>query len=172
MTSDFLHLCQLRKSVRAFRPQAISKADWQYIMQCVNLAPSAVNFQPWHFYIVRDSHQLAQLHSCYPRDWFATAPACIIACKDTDAQWVRKEDAKAHGDIDVAIAVEHLCLAAAERGLGTCWVCNFSTARLTELFPLPSRHVPVALIPIGHPETSGMEEPKKRKPLEEIITQL
>ena len=170
MTPDFLLLCQQRKSVRAFLPDPVSDEDWQYIMQCVNLAPSAVNFQPWHFYIVQDAHQLSLLQACYPREWFATAPACIIACKDCETQWVRREDGKAHGDIDVAIAVEHLCLAAAERGLGTCWVCNFSVSQLAETFPLPLHHQPVALIPIGHPVSDDANPIKKRKSLDEIIT--
>lgn len=170
MTPDFLHLCQQRKSVRNFLPQPVSDEDLQYVLQCVGLAPSAVNFQPWHFYVVRDEKTLAQLRECYPREWFATAPTCIIACRDSETEWVRREDGKPHGEIDVAIAIEHLCLAAAERGLGTCWVCNFSVTRLAEVFPLPAHHHPVALIPIGHPVKEDEESPKKRKPLEEIIT--
>ena len=39
--------------------------------------------------------------------------------------------------IDIAIAVEHLCLAATEQGLATCWVYNFDANLCKELFSLP-----------------------------------
>ena len=40
------------------------------------------------------------------------------------------------GDIDIAIAVEHLCLAATEQGLATCWVCNFDADKCKQLFAI------------------------------------
>lgn len=81
--------------------------------------------------------------------------------------WTRHEDGKSHADIDLAIAIEHLCLAAAEQGLGTCWVCNFHVERCRELFRLPDGLCPVAIIPIGYPATPEIPE-KKRKPMADI----
>lgn len=72
-----------------------------------------------------------------------------------------------HADIDIAIAVEHLCLAAAEQGLGTCWVCNFDTPRCSEVLGLPENLEPAVLIPVGYAEDEPTE--KKRKPLNEIL---
>lgn len=167
MKKDFLELCRLRRSVRAFSPELPKQEDINYIMECVRLSPSAVNFQPWHFRYVTDSKQLAQLAECYPREWFQLAPACFIAYRDKSTEWVRKSDGKPHGDIDVAIAVEHLCLAAAECGLGTCWVCNFDVARCKECFDAAEAWEPVALIPIGFPTDEPTE--KKRKNLTEIL---
>jgi len=85
---------------------------------------SAVNFQPCVFYVVTDQVLLAQLQDCYNRDWFKTAPMCIVACGNHQQAWHRKLDGKDHTDIDVAIAVDHLTLAAVDMGLGSCWICN------------------------------------------------
>ena len=82
--------------------------------------------------------------------------------------WHRRADNKDHADIDIAIAVEHLCLAAAEQGLGTCWVCNFDTPRCSEVLGLPENLEPAVLIPVGYAEDEPTE--KKRKPLNEILT--
>ena len=72
-------------------------------------------------------------------------------------------------DIDVAILTEHLCLAAAEQGLGTCWVCNFDAPRVKELFALPEHIEPIVLLPLGYPaDESVFEGEKKRKTLTEI----
>lgn len=141
---NFLELTQKRFSARKFTTEPVSQDDLDYIMECVRLAPSACNKQPWKFIIVRSNEYKEKLWAAYNREWFRTAPLYIVCMKDNTACWTRPEDAKAHGDIDVAIATEHLCLAAAERGLGTCWVCNFDPEvthqllQATTLKPWPS----------------------------------
>ena len=103
---------------------------------------------------------------CYkakPLRWFATAPVCIIASVLHDEEWVRA-DGKYHGDID--IAMEHLCLAAAEQGLATCWVCNFDAELCKSLFGLGENEEASVLIPLGYPADEPKD--KKRKSMEEI----
>lgn len=163
--TNFLELCTFRHSVRAYKGTPLSAEVVEYIMECVRMAPSAVNRQPWRFRLVTERAQLDLLARCYDRDWFRTAPACFIVCRDTEAEWVRLSDGKPHGDIDVAIAVEHLCLAAAEKGAGTCWVCNFDTELCRELFRLPANWEPVVLVPIGYP-ADGEAKPKVRNKIE------
>ena len=75
MANTFLDLCRTRRSVRAYKPQIPEKEDLQYIFECVRMAPSAVNFQPWRFFLVTDKDTLARLAESYHRDWFKTAPA-------------------------------------------------------------------------------------------------
>lgn len=78
---------------------------------------------------------------------------------------------KDHMDIDVAIATEHISLAAAEQGLGSCWVCNFDTDLCRKHFNLPDTIEPAVILTIGYPESPDLFEQtsKKRKTLEEII---
>jgi nitroreductase len=135
-------------------------------MECVRLAPSAVNKQPWQFRIVTDEDEKAKLQQCYNRDWFKTAPMYVIASVLHDEEWVRA-DGKPHGNIDIAIAVEHLCLAATEQGLATCWVCNFDAVLCKELFGLPASEEPAVIIPLGYAADSL--RPKNRKAMEEIV---
>jgi nitroreductase len=134
-------------------------------MECVRLAPSAVNKQPWKFRVITNEADKAKLKECYHRDWFKTAPMYIIASIMHDEEWVRA-DGKHHGDIDIAIAVEHLCLAAAEQGLGTCWVCNFDKERCHTLFHIDDPEEVAVLIPIGYAADQPKE--KNRKPMNEI----
>lgn len=117
---NILELSQTRFSVRKYTDEPVSSDDLNYILECVRMAPSAVNRQPWKFVVVRSKEAREKLWCTYDRDWFRTAPLYIVCMKNNDECWTRRYDDKPHGDIDVAIAVEHLCLAAAERGLGTC----------------------------------------------------
>lgn len=167
----FIDLVKQRYSVRSYEERQIEKEKMEYIMECVRLAPSAVNFQPWHFYVVTDREKLEALKSTYKREWIQSAPCIVVACANHEESWHRRLDNKDHADIDLAIAIEHLCLAAAEQGLGTCWVCNFDASLCHQLMAFPENVEPVALIPIGYTPESEVPE-KKRKQMEEICTYL
>ena len=90
----------------------------------------------------------------------------VIASILHDEEWVRG-DGKPHGDIDIAIAVEHLCLPATEQGLGTCWVCNFDAELCKSLFVLSENEEPAVLIPLGYPADAPKD--KNRKAMNEIV---
>lgn len=166
---NFLEIAQKRKSVRQFSSKEIETEKLDYILECVRLAPSAVNFQPWFFYIIKSEESKALIKQCYDRNWFvkAEAPVYILACIDHSQSWKRAYDNKDHGDIDIAIAVEHLCMSAAEQGIGSCWVCHFDPAQCKELFELPENLEPAVIIPLGYPEKEEANN-AKRKSLEEI----
>ena len=163
---NFLELVKQRYSCRAYKSLGVEKEKLEYILECVRLAPSAVNKQPWRFRIVSKEEDKARLQQCYNRDWFKTAPMYVVASVLHDEEWVRS-DGKHHGDIDIAIAVEHLCLAATEQGLATCWVCNFDAVLCKELFNLSDNEEPAVLIPLGYAEDEV--KPKNRKPIETIV---
>jgi nitroreductase len=163
---DFLELVKARYSCRNYQPTNVEQEKLDYIMECVRFAPSAVNKQPWLFHIVSSDEEKAKLQQCYNRDWFNTAPMYIMASILHDEEWVRS-DGKHHGNIDIAIAVEHLCLAATYEGLATCWVCNFDATLCKELFNLPENEEPAVIIPLGY--AADEMKPKSRKAIVEII---
>ena len=96
--NNMLALSQERFSARKFTPEAVSQEDLDYIMECVRLAPSAVNRQPWRWLIVRSEEAKKKLQDCYDREWFKTAPIYIIGMKNVNENWVRRYDEKPHGD--------------------------------------------------------------------------
>ena len=161
-----LDIVRNRYSCRSYLDKPVEEEKVVYLKECMRLAPSAVNRQPWKFRIVRSAEGREKLQSCYSRPWFNEAPLYILASLLHEQEWVRA-DSKAHGNIDVAIAVEHLCLAATEQGLGTCWVCNFDAERCHQLFGMPETEEPVVIIPIGYPATELT--PRLRKAPEELF---
>lgn len=169
--NNFLDLVKMRQSVRGYLQKEVEQEKLDYIFECIRLAPSAVNYQPWRFLVIKGKEACKDLQKCYVRDWFNEAPMYIIACADHTEAWHRKNDGKDHSDVDVSIAVEHLCLAAAEQGLGTCWVCNFDTNLCKKLFYIPEHIEPIALIPIGYPSDETIKE-KQRKDIKDIVQEL
>ncbi len=167
---DFKELCTKRFSARSFTQEEVSCEQLSYILQCAQLSPSAVNRQPWHFYVVQSEEAKQQLRQCYNRQWFTTAPLYIVCCIRHDEAWVRSSDHKEHGNIDIAIAAEHICLAAADLGLGSCWVCNFDATLCQQILQLAEAEEAAVIIPIGHISPDCPQKPKERKPASAITT--
>ncbi len=166
---EFIKLAQERSSIRKYTNKEVSCEVINQIIESARIAPSAVNFQPWRFLIIKGEKSKQIVRESYKREWFATAPLYIIACGNHEEAWHRSFDGKDHTDIDIAIAVEHICLSATSAGLGTCWVCNFDATKLKTDLSLPENLEPIAIIPLGYPEGDGDVRPKKRKTTEEIV---
>ncbi len=159
-----------RRSCRSYDTNRIPEHDLiAAAIDAARIAPSACNRQPWQFLVVDSEEARQQIFEAYGKDWIKTAPTYIIAIGNHDESWHRPYDGKDHLDIDLAIAVEHLCLAAASLELSTCWVCNFDPAKLSQAFHIEAPQEPIAIIPIGYAAADAAMSPRPRKSSEEII---
>ena len=164
---EFIQLVNTRFSVRKFKNRPVELEKLQKVLEAGKMAPSAANFQPWHFIVIEKKEALEKIWPVYKRPWIREAPVIIVACSDHDQSWRRGSDGKDSADIDISIAVDHMTLQAAELEMGTCWVCNFDVVKCSDILNIPQHIEPVALIPLGYPDT---EIPaKKRKSLDEIV---
>jgi nitroreductase len=166
---NFIELATRRSSIRDFERKPVEKEKLLYILEAARMAPSAVNFQPWKFIVITKPELLESVQSVYHRQWLTTAPVIIIALGNHQKGWRRKSDDKDFTEIDVAIAIDHLTLAATEQGLGTCWICNFDVEKCNQLLNIPDHLEPIALIPVGYP----VQQPylkKKRESLDRLVT--
>ena len=166
--ANFSDLVQMRYSCRNYLPTKIDNLLIAQVLETAHFAPSATNAQPWRVMVLNTPESLAKARQAYNREWFATAPAVLLICAQTDKAWTRA-DGKNHADIDIAILADHITLAATDMGLATCWVCNFDAKLISELFNLDSNCKPLVLLPIGVPATDDIP-PKKRLALDDFVT--
>jgi len=169
---SFLDIAKKRYSCRNYDSAPVEQVKLDLILEAGRVAPTAVNLQPWHFYVIRESEDLKKFYSAYHREWFRTAPCVIVICGDHERAWKRKDDGKDHTDVDVAITTDHMTLQATELGLATCWICNFYVEKTRELLKLPAHLEPVVILPVGYPldEVVPDRHDEKRKPLSEIVS--
>lgn len=158
-----------RRSIRKYRPDPVPRALLEKVLEAARLAPSAANRQPWHFHVVTDGDKRQELSAAYGKEWFYTAPAVIVACARPAGAW-KRSDGMSYAVVDVAIAFDHLTLAARSEGLGTCWIGAFKPAEVRRVLDLPPELEPVALTPLGWPAEEGKVTDRKR--LDEIATWL
>lgn len=166
---NFLELAKSRYSCRKYTKKPVEEENMNYVLEAGRVAPSAVNFQPWIFIVIKNENH-EKIRNCYHREWFATAPVYIALCANHSQSWKRK-DGKDHADIDLAIAADHMTLAATEKGLATCWVCNFDKDKLIQVLQLPLHIEPVVVLSLGYPEDKpdNNRHESKRKKMEEIL---
>lgn len=162
-------LARERFSCRAYSPKKVERDTLLAILDVARLAPSACNKQPWIFLIADSDELRSAVISSYDRPWIRTAPEYIIACGIHSEAWHRGCDGKDHTDVDLSIAIEHICLAATSLELASCWVCNFDPTVISKAFNLAADIEPIAIIPIGYPAESQAFPAKKRKQLSDIV---
>src|SRR4030065_357379 len=155
-----------RRSIRSYKPDPVEEEKLTRILEAARLAPSAANRQPIYFVVIKDVKTKQQLKKAYGEEWFYTAPVIICACSIPEKAW-KRGDGKNYADIDAAIAMDHLILAATGAGLATCWVAAFKVSVVKSVLHLPPGIEPVALTPLGYPEI--MPEPTHRKSLKELV---
>ena len=148
---DFQELIRARYSCRAYRSDPVAEDQLAQVLEAARLAPTADNRQPFRLVVIRTAGREQELQRVYGKNWFVQAPLVIAACGVPAENWVRKQDGKNYNDVDVAIVMDHLILAAADLGLGTCWIAAFDPAAARELLELPEGVEPVAFTPLGHP---------------------
>lgn len=163
---EFYDLIQARYSVRAYKADAIDDAKLQRILDAANLAPTAANRQSFQIIVVHTKGKEDALKKVYPQPWFTQGPIVICVCALPRENWVRR-DGKNYSDVDASIVMDHLILAAANEGLGTCWIGAFDAAEAKKLLGLPADVEPVVLTPLGYPNDQPKD--KKRKPLNTLV---
>jgi nitroreductase len=163
---DFLELATSRYSVRSYESRPVEQEKLDRILEAVRLAPSGTNRQPWRFVVVRDPEIRRQLvPACANQHFIAQAPLVIAGVGLTPDRVMHCE---IPGDpVDVAIAMEHLALAAVAEGLGTCWIGAFYQDQVRRVLGIPESVKIVELMTLGYP--ADTPRPKSRKPLSEIV---
>ena len=160
-----LEVIRNRYSCRAYQDKAIEQDKLDSIFEAARLAPSAMNTQDWRFVVVTDKEIRRQVaeHTNRP-EVFQKAGAIIAACSNSDHVM---RCGQAIGPIDVAIALEHIALQAAELGLATCWIGSFYTDKVRAILNIPADVAIIELMTIGYPDDSKKEP--QREPIEKIV---
>jgi nitroreductase len=165
---DFYDAVRARLSVRAYQPDPIPDDVLARILEAGRLAPSAKNYQPWKFIVVKDpAVRTALVTACRGQAFVGAAPVVICACAVVEQAWKGMGGYWSAEAVDVTIALEHMMLAAAAEGLGTCWIGAFIEADVKQVLAIPEGVKPIALTPLGFP--ARPVSPRPRKPLSDII---
>jgi len=146
-------------------------------MECARLAPSACNAQPWHIIVVDNQvlkNKIADATSekiLGMNHFTKQAPIHLVLVEESAnftsnfGSWVKR---KHFPLIDIGIIAAHICLAAADEGLGSCMIGWFDEAKVKKLLQVPASKRVQLIITLGYPATKTRT--KIRKPIDEIVS--
>ncbi|MCW4037764.1 MAG: nitroreductase family protein [Candidatus Bathyarchaeota archaeon] len=156
---EFMDVVTKRRSIRRYKPEPVPDDVLNQILEAARVAPSAGHRQPWHFIVVKDAPTKKQLGVS---QWAAEAPLILVGCVDTAIR------SPPLCYVDLAIGFEHIVLAAANFGLGTCWIGRLGRDEtIKAVLSIPDHVRVVAVTPLGYPDETP--DPKTRKVISEII---
>jgi nitroreductase len=169
----------LRVSCRAYQSEPIPEAHLNQILEAARLAPSACNQQPWRFAVVRDLNLRRRIveDGFLPgirMTWAIDAPVHVVIGMERSFVTHRLAVSVSGVNypwIDIGIAGEHLVLAAAELGLGTCWIGWIKPRAIGRMVGWPASVKPAVVITVGYPSDlhAGTPPVGRRKPLAELV---
>jgi len=171
---EYYDLIRTRESIRNYDPERkVPEEVLNRILEAGRLAPSASNRQPWTFVLVSSAEKLKEISDSYHREWFQNFPHVLVVVGDKTKSWVRPSDGYNSIETDLAIAMDHMVLAATNEGVATCWVIAFDYAKLARAIGLKENEVVYCLTPLGYPKAGFRKKGNKiRKPLTEVVRKI
>ena len=163
---EFQKLIQKRCSVREYKNTPVPDDKIGRILEAARVAPSAANRQFWKFVVVKDAVKRQELmQAANNQDHVGQAPV-IIAAIALDPGRMMPCEVPTYA-VDLAIAIEHMVLAATNEDLGTCWIGAFSQEKARKALGVPDKYKVVTILPVGFPAKEGT--PRAKKALNEVV---
>ena len=152
-----------RRSIRQYKKKKVSKEKINQILKAAMYAPSAMNYQPWHFIVIDKREDIDQLYKLNPHaDMLLKAPLAIIICGDL----------KVEMDIDYLVqdcsaATQNALLTIHDLGLGGVWISSYPNKDTVEgikrYYRIPENIVPVSIIVLGYAKEEVVAEDRFNK---------
>lgn len=123
ITSPAIETMLARRSVRAYKPQPVSRDTMQVILECGVNAPNAMNRQTWEIRVVDNQEAIAEVTAAFVKGYpqmaedegfvnmFRNAPTVIFIATDPNSKF---------GQIDCGLLGGNIVNAAKSLGVGTC----------------------------------------------------
>ncbi|HEX6310953.1 MAG TPA: nitroreductase family protein [Acidimicrobiia bacterium] len=190
---------EARRSIRAFLPAPVDRAELDRLVEAACLAPAPHHSRPWRFVVVDHADGKRSLADGMGERWrrdlagdgvdairideligashakITRAPALVLGCLTWDGLDRYPDDDRRRAEWGMALlslgaAVENLMLAAADTGLGSCWVAApiFCPEEARDALALPRDWLPHALVLVGRPAPDYVARPRPPVPLGEL----
>ncbi|HZY79610.1 MAG TPA: nitroreductase [Cyclobacteriaceae bacterium] len=163
-----------RRAVRKFKPGNVSASLLDQLLYAARMAPSALNGQPWKFFILTERELINVLdqkikavaskifrmeHASEffdtPNPIFHGAPIVIFIAADRKNEWA---------GLDVGMCAQNLMLAAKSLGLDTCTVGLAKFAEQTSVYGalgIPAGDQILIAISVGYGDENPAPHPRK-----------
>ena len=174
---NFYEIAQNRQSCRSYDvAKTVEEEKLSAILESARLSPSACNGQPYHFCLCRGetAKAVAKATTGMGMNKFAVdAPVMLVISEEPyvkSAALGAKLKKNDYRSIDIGIAAAYITAEATAQGLGTCILGWFNDDEIRKICNLDG--TVRLVITIGYPKEDDKLRTKKRKDLDELVSQL
>lgn len=173
---NFLELAQNRYSERYFSDKKIEQGKLDKILEAGRVVPTACNYQPQRFYLIRSVDGLEKLKTV--THFHYNVPLMILVCYDIREVWKNPGDRYYQnynsGEQDASIAATTMMYEAEELGIHTIWIRGFDSKTVVDTYKLPEYMIPVMMLGLGYPNEKAKANAWhfKRNPIESFVKEL
>ena len=166
---EFLQLTKERYSCRMLTDKPVEQEKIDKIIECANLAPTAVNKQPFKLWLMQSEKAVENIKKVTTYTFGANL--FLVVGGNPSESWVRSFDNRNFADVDASIVATQIMLAVHDLGLASTWVGKFDAPLLKNIYPEMSDYDLVAIFPIGYPSDNAEPSPRhcQRKNVAEIL---
>lgn len=147
---NVIDIIKSRRSIRKYTGQVVTDEQVKTLLEVGFAAPSAHNYQPWHFIVVKEPTMLKEISTFHPYAKMLPQAGCgIIVCGDHDKQHM-------DGFIieDTSAAIQNILIGAQSMGLNTVWCGIYPMEELIRPFKdtlgIPEDVIPVGMAVVGY----------------------
>ncbi|MBQ3406611.1 MAG: nitroreductase family protein [Lachnospiraceae bacterium] len=169
---EFKEVIRKRYSCKKYSDRAVEPEKLANVLEAGRLAPTAKNLQEQHIYVVQSADALAGIDSLTPCRY--GAPVVLVVAFDKNNVFTYPGGKRDSGVEDASIVATHMILAAADEGLGSCWINFFDPDKAAETLGLPENEEVLMLMDLGYAAEGAGPLPNhdSRKPLAETVSYL
>ncbi len=153
---DLKKIIETRRAYRSLEPVEITEELIRDLGECIRLAPSCFNNQPWRFVFVYEASKLKELHSALPEGnkWAFAASLIIAVFSRKELDCVVKD--RDYFLFDTGMAVAYLILRATEMGLVAHPIAGYDEQKVKEILKIPDEMRVITLVIVGkHSQNIG-----------------
>ncbi len=154
---DGAELLERRRSIRKFLDKPLPDETLEELFALLKWSPTSMNRNSCYFVFISDSQIIENLSAVRGKSSapIGEARMAVAICVDPEATKRVPEDGH--------IAAYHLLLAAAQLGLGTCWIADMDRANVKEWLDVPAEHYIATVTPLGFPDRREQSRPPEKK---------
>ena len=191
LSNETLGTIYTRRSVRKYKNQEVDKHLIEDIINAGRMAPSAINMQPWGFYVLTDKERIkkySKAKQVFNMGIKSLIKTAVSAVKMADGlNFGIEEDPVFHGapvvifvtgdknnewaSLDIGMCVQNMLLAAKSIGLDTCPIGYAKYVDQTDIYSelnIPGTEKVMLAVILGY----GDEEPEVHKRIMDNLTYL
>ncbi|MBO5990188.1 MAG: nitroreductase family protein [Lentisphaeria bacterium] len=151
---EFEKLAKYRRTIRFYQNKKVPVADLMKLVDIARFAPSGSNKQPIRYIIIDNDETAHKIFDVTRYAGLITPRRSPVWGVNAPRSFFAVTSAKGGSVVDASAAIQNLLLAAADNGLGCCWIGAFNKEEAKKILSLGDDTDLHFLVAVGYPAES------------------